>query len=102
MHYRTLGRTGLSISAIGLGTAVYAGRTHGPFDENEAIAAIRAALDIDTSRHYDPSEEIIGKALIGYKGDCIICTKLGPRTGMTALEAIPHRQSTQVGAFKGM
>ena len=93
MHYRTLGRTGLSVSAIGLGTAVYAGRTHGPFDEREAIAAIRAALDadvnyIDTSRHYGPSEEIIGKALIGYRGDCIICTKLGPRTGMTASETI--------------
>ena len=49
MHYRTLGRTGLSVSAIGLGTAVYAGRTHGPFDEREAIAAIRAALDADVN-----------------------------------------------------
>ena len=45
MHYRTLGQTELSVSAIGLGTAVYAGRTHEPFDQREAIATIRAAVD---------------------------------------------------------
>lgn len=45
MHYRTLGQTELSISAIGLSIAVYAGRTHGPFDQREAIAAIRAAME---------------------------------------------------------
>jgi aryl-alcohol dehydrogenase-like predicted oxidoreductase len=93
MHYRTLGRTGLEVSEIGLGGAVFAGTSHGPFDETDAIAAIRTALEngvnyIDTSRHYGPSEEIIGKALTGYTGDCIICTKLAPRPGMTAADAI--------------
>ena len=86
MRYRTLGRTGLEVSEIGLGGAVFAGTSHGPFDETDAIAAIRTALEngvnyIDTSRHYGPSEEIIGKALTGYTGDCIICTKLAPRPG---------------------
>ena len=93
MRYRTLGRTGLEVSEIGLGGAVFAGTSHGPFDETDAIAAIRTALEngvnyIDTSRHYGPSEEIIGKALTGYTGDCIICTKLAPRPGMTAAGAI--------------
>jgi len=98
MHYRTLGRTGLKVSEIGLGGAVYAGRSHGTFDEDDAIAAIRTALEagvnyIDTSRHYGPSEEIIGKALTVECGstlprDCIICTKLAPRVGMTATETI--------------
>ena len=93
MHYRTLGRTGLEVSEMGLGGAVYAGTSHGDFDEAEAVAAIRTALEagvnyIDTSRHYGPSEEIIGRALTGYEGDCIICTKLAPRSGMTATEAI--------------
>ena len=93
MHYRTLGRTGLEVSEIGLGGAVFAGTSHGPFDEADAIAAIRGALEagvnyIDTSRHYGPSEEIIGKALAGYTGDCIICTKLSPRQAATAADAI--------------
>ena len=93
MRYRTLGRTGLEVSEIGLGGAVFAGTSHGPFDETDAIAAVRTALEtgvnyIDTSRHYGPSEEIIGKALTGYTGDCIICTKLAPRPGMTAADAI--------------
>ena len=93
MRYRTLGRTGLSVSEIGLGGAVYAGTSHGPFDEDNAIDAIRTALEaginyIDTSRHYGPSEEIIGKALVGYGGDCIICTKLSPRVGITAAETV--------------
>ena len=84
MRYRTLGRTGLEVSEIGIGGAVFAGTSHGPFDEADAIAAIRTALEtgvnyIDTSRHYGPSEEIIGQALTGYTGDCIICTKLSPR-----------------------
>lgn len=93
MYYRTLGRTGLSVSEIGIGGAVYAGRAHGAFDERGAIAAIRTALEsginyIDTSRHYGPSEEIIGKALTGYKGECIICTKLAPRPAMTVAETV--------------
>ena len=93
MRYRTLGRTGLEVSEIGLGGAVFAGTSHGPFNETDAIAAIRTALEnsvnyIDTSRHYGPSEEIIGRALTGYTGNCIICTKLAPRPGMTAADAI--------------
>ena len=93
MRYRTLGRTGLEVSEIGLGGAVFAGTSHGPFNETDAIAAVHTALEtgvnyIDTSRHYGPSEEIIGKALTGYTGDCIICTKLAPRPGMTAAGAI--------------
>lgn len=93
MHYRRLGRTGLEVSEIGIGGAVFAGTSHGPFDEADAIAAIRTALEngvnyIDTSRHYGPSEEIIGRALTGYTGDYIICTKLSPRQVVTAAGTI--------------
>ena len=93
MRYRRLGRTGLEVSEIGLGGAVFAGTSHGPFDEADAIAAIRTALEndvnyIDTSRHYGPSEEIIGRALTGYIGDCIICTKISPRQRPTEAETI--------------
>ena len=93
MRYRTLGRTGLEVSQIGLGGAVYAGTSHGPFDEADAVTAVRTSLEagvnyIDTSRHYGPSEAIIGRALTGYTGDCIICTKLSPRQAATAAETI--------------
>ena len=93
MRYRTLGRTEIEVSEIGLGGAVFAGTSHGPFDEADAIAAIHTALDagvnyIDTSRHYGPSEEIIGNALADYTGDCIICTKLSPRQAATAAATI--------------
>ena len=93
MRYRRLGRTGLEVSEIGLGGAVFAGTSHGPFDETDAIAAIRTLLEagvnyIDTSRHYGPSEEIIGKALVDYRGDCIICTKISPRQRPTAAAAV--------------
>ena len=93
MRYRRLGRTGLEVSEIGIGGAVFAGTSHGPFDETEAIAAIRTALEIgvnyiDTSRHYGPSEEIIGRALTGYTDDYIICTKLSPRQVVTAAGTI--------------
>lgn len=93
MRYRTLGRTGLEVSEIGLGGAVFAGTSHGPFDETDAVNAIRTALEagvnyIDTSRHYGPSEEIIGKALTDYTGEYIICTKISPRQMPTAAETI--------------
>ncbi len=93
MHYRRLGRTGLEVSEIGIGGAVFAGTSHGLFNEADAIAAIHTALEngvnyIDTSRHYGPSEEIIGKALAGTTNDYIICTKLSPRQRSTAVETI--------------
>ena len=93
MRYRMLGRTGIEVSEIGIGGAVFAGTSHGPFNEADAIAAIRTALEtgvnyIDTSRHYGPSEEVIGKALTGYTGDYIICTKISPRRVVTAAGTI--------------
>lgn len=93
MRYRRLGRTGLDVSEIGIDGAVFAGTSHGPFDEADAIVAIRTALKtgvnyIDTSRHYGPSEEIIGRALTGYTGDYIICTKISPRRVVTAAGTI--------------
>jgi predicted aldo/keto reductase-like oxidoreductase len=56
MHYKTLGRTGLRVSVIGLGTMVHAGH-FGPMKDEESLAAIDTALElgvnfIDTSDAY--------------------------------------------------
>ena len=45
MRYRALGRTGLRVSEIGLGTWPFGGDEYGAVDDAESVATIRAALD---------------------------------------------------------
>src|SRR6186713_2584852 len=66
MNYRPLGRTGIQLSQLCLGTMLYGSRT----PEAEAVVQVDAALDaginfIDTANVYNRgrSEEIVGKAL---------------------------------------
>ena len=90
MKYRQLGRTGLRVSEIGLGT-VELGLDYGvPVDgehlrppEEQAAHLLNRALDlgvnfIDTARAYGASEEIIGRALKGRRGEYILASKLAP------------------------
>ncbi|HZD41850.1 MAG TPA: aldo/keto reductase [Terriglobales bacterium] len=92
MQYRTLGRTGLRVSAVGLGTMVHAGH-FGPMEDSESLGAIEAALDlgvnfIDTSDAYGAgySETLLGKALRGKRDKIVLATKggntmVGPNRG---------------------
>lgn len=92
MHYKTLGRTGLRVSVIGLGTMVHAGH-FGPMKDEESLAAIDAALElgvnfIDTSDAYGAgySETLLGNALKGRRDKVILATKggnvmVGPNKG---------------------
>jgi aryl-alcohol dehydrogenase-like predicted oxidoreductase len=92
MRYRTLGRTGLRVSVIGLGTMVHAGH-FGPMKDSESLSAIDAALDlgvnfIDTSDAYGAgySETLLGNALKGRRDKVILATKggnimVGPERG---------------------
>lgn len=94
MDYRILGRTGLRVSEIGLGTMVHAGH-FGPMNDAESLAAIAAALDlgvnfIDTSNAYGDgySETLLGKALKGKRDRVVLATKggnimTGPKRGTT-------------------
>lgn len=80
MTYRPLGRTGVQVSPLCLGTMMF-----GPWgndDETEAIRIIHAALDaglnfVDTADVYSAgrSEEITGKALKGRRDDVVLATK---------------------------
>src|ERR671918_2669682 len=92
MQYRMLGRTGLRVSVVGLGTMVHAGH-FGPTTDAESLSAIDAALElgvnfIDTSDAYGAgySESLLGKALRGKRDKVILATKggnimVGPERG---------------------
>jgi len=92
MQYRTLGKTGLKVSVIGLGTMVHAGH-FGPMKDEESLAAIDIALEagvnfIDTSDAYGAgySETLLGNALKGRRDKVILATKggnvmVGPNRG---------------------
>jgi aryl-alcohol dehydrogenase-like predicted oxidoreductase len=81
MRYRLLGRSGVRVSTICLGT-VYFG-SHVPRDE--AIRVVHAALDrgvnfIDTAEiymrpHYGAAEETLGEALLGRRHEVVLATK---------------------------
>ena len=97
MKYRTLGKTGLRVSTVGLGTMVHAGH-FGPMKDSESLGAIDAALDlgvnfIDTSDAYGAgySETLLGKALKGRRDKIILATKggnvmVGPSRGKRVFE----------------
>ena len=97
MKYRMLGKTGLRVSVIGLGTMVHAGH-FGPMKDEESLGAIETALDlgvnfIDTSDAYGAgySETLLGNALKGRRDKVILATKggnvmTGPNRGKRVFE----------------
>ncbi|MBB3237837.1 aldo/keto reductase [Phyllobacterium endophyticum] len=81
---RSIGRSGVQASAVGLGTWAIGGWMWGGTDEKQSISAIHASLDagvtlIDTAPAYGlgRSEEIVGKALQGRRDKAVIATKCG-------------------------
>ena len=84
MQYRTLGRTGIKVSAYCLGAMMFGGIANA--DHDDAIRIIHKSLDaginfIDTADRYSggESEEIVGKALKGRRDNVVLATKVnGP------------------------
>ena len=84
MEYRHLGRSGLQVSAVGLGTNNFGGR----MDARASARVVDASLDqginlIDTANIYGGSlsEEYIGKALKGKRDEALIATKVAGNMG---------------------
>ncbi|MEV4314866.1 aldo/keto reductase [Actinocrispum sp. NPDC049592] len=80
MQQRPLGRTGVSVSALCLGTMMFG--DWGTKDHDESIKIIHRALDagvtfVDTADVYSQgeSEVIVGKALRGRRDDVVLATK---------------------------
>ena len=95
-HTRKLGRSGIEVSAVGLGCWAIGGPlwyqsgenrialSYGQVNDNDSIRAIHRALDLglnffDTADAYGAghSERILGQALKGHRDDVIIATKFG-------------------------
>ena len=84
MKYRTLGRTGLSISEVGFGAWAIGGASYGPTRDEDSLEALAAAWEhgvnfFDTADTYGEghSEELIGKFLKAKRDKAVIATKVG-------------------------
>jgi aryl-alcohol dehydrogenase-like predicted oxidoreductase len=83
MKTRTLGTTGPTVSALGLG-CMGMSAFYGQTDDDEAIATIHRALDLgctflDTSDMYGPhtNERLVGRAIAGRRDEVVLATKFG-------------------------
>ncbi|GIF45969.1 aryl-alcohol dehydrogenase-like predicted oxidoreductase [Asanoa ferruginea] len=84
MDTRTLGDSGLDVSAIGLGCMGLSHAFGPPVDDRVGIDLIRAAVDrgitfFDTAQMYGPfvNEELVGQALAPLRDQVVIATKFG-------------------------
>ena len=88
MEYRELGKTGIKISAIGLGTWQWGSREWGwnrLYTEKDVLAAFQKALElginfVDTAEVYGlgKSEEILGRAIREHREQVVVATKVWP------------------------
>jgi aryl-alcohol dehydrogenase-like predicted oxidoreductase len=92
MEYRQLGRSGLRVSAVTLGTMTFGGTGKfqyvGHSDQSEATRMVDIALDagvnlLDTSDQYSTgtAEEMVGEAIKGKRGQVLLATKARYPTG---------------------
>ncbi len=84
MKYRRLGRTGMKVSVVGLGTWQFGGEWGKTFEQSEVDAMFRKAEELginlaDTAECYGDgtSERFIGAALKGRRDRWVLATKFG-------------------------
>jgi aryl-alcohol dehydrogenase-like predicted oxidoreductase len=110
MQYRRLGRSGLKVSPLCLGTMMFGGETDEQTAQNIVRHAFEAGINfIDSADAYNQgrSEEVTGRAIAGERVRWVLATKLanqvgqGPNGGglsrkwvMTAVEDSLRRLST--------
>ena len=83
LPHRALGKSGLKVSALGLGCMSFSG-VYGPSDDEAALGVIRGALDrgvtfLDSSDMYGwgHNETLIGRALGPRRSSIVLATKFG-------------------------
>jgi aryl-alcohol dehydrogenase-like predicted oxidoreductase len=113
MQKRKLGRSGLEVSALGLGCMGMTTSYGPPADRQEMLALLRSAVDrgitfFDTAEVYGPfnNEELVGEGLSPVRGRVAIATKFGfkldPDTGKSiGLDSRPaHIKDVAEGSLK--
>lgn len=103
MQSRTLGKSGLRVSALGLGCM---GLSHGygpATDTASAVALIRAAVErgvtfFDTAEVYGPyvNEDVVGEALAPFRDEVVIATKFGFTFGDDNKQQILNSRPEQI------
>lgn len=102
MHYRQMGRTGLKVSEICLGTMTFG---HGT-ELDEAKRMVAAALErgvnfFDTADSYGggQSEQMLGKALQGRRAEAVVATKffnpMGPGPNDSGMSRVHIMQAVE-------
>jgi aryl-alcohol dehydrogenase-like predicted oxidoreductase len=95
---RTLGSTGLTTSAQGLGCMSMTDFAYGPADEQESLATIARALELgvtflDTADIYGltENERLVGRAIAGRRDEVVLATKFGNvfRDGQRGVDGSP-------------
>ena len=89
MRYRQLGRSGLTVSEVGLGCNNFGGTFGGRLGLEETRAVVEAALDegvtlLDTANTYGNkggSETLLGEVLKGRRDQVVLATKFGSDMG---------------------
>ncbi len=88
MQKRTLGKSGLEVSSLGLGCMGMSMAYGVPPEKKEMIALIAKAVErgitfFDTAEVYGPftNEELLGEALASFRGKVAIATKFGIKIG---------------------
>jgi aryl-alcohol dehydrogenase-like predicted oxidoreductase len=100
MKKRVLGKSGLEVSALGLGCMGISFGLGRPMEKEGAIALIRQAFEVgvtffDTAEAYGPfaNEELVGEALAPVRDKVVIATKFGFKDGdsKTGMDSRPER-----------
>jgi aryl-alcohol dehydrogenase-like predicted oxidoreductase len=100
MKMRKLGRSGLEVSALGLGCMGLSWGYGPATDTKEAVKLIRAAVErgvtfFDTAETYGPfvNEQVVGEALAPFRDQVVIATKFGFKDGLSSagLDSRPER-----------
>ncbi len=107
---RTLGKEGLTVSALGLGCMGMSQSYGTPEerDERESIATVHRAIELgvtffDTAEAYGPyaNEELLARALQGQREQVTIATKFGFRFGESGISGVDSRPAHVREAVEG-